>query len=373
MTTRETPAAPPTVADALLGWDRLGFRVLVLGALGLLWILQGRVAGLPWGSLIRGEVAGIGPWILLAPLVPALSARVRHRGRGVFLAAHLAGLVAVALPYWLMQRSVLVLWETAAAGWSVDHLRVFVPTLKSALTLFVGNIPLFYLILLSGSEAMVHAQARREEALQAGQLAGQLASARLALLQRQLHPHFLFNALQALSTLVHRDPAAADALLVRLSSLLRAMLDQASGQRLPLGVELDLVRKYVEIEQVRFGERLRVTWSVDEALRDLPVPSLCVLPLVENAIRHGLAPKVGPVSLSVAAAREGEVLRVTVQDDGLGAALPVREGVGLANTRERLKALCGEEAALGVETAPGAGFKATLCLPWVEGVPEGRP
>lgn len=372
MTTRETPA-PPTVADALLGWDRFGFRTLVLGSLGLLWIFQGRVAGLPWGSLIRGELAGIGPWILLAPLVPMLSARVRHRGRGVFIAAHLVGMVLLALPYWVLQRSVLVLWETVAAGWSVDHLRVFVPTLKSAVTLFVGNVPLFYLILLFGSEAMVQAQARREEALQAGHLAGQLASARLALLQRQLHPHFLFNALQALSTLVHRDPGAADALLVRLSSLLRAMLDQASGQMLPLGVELDLVRKYVEIEQVRFGDRLRVTWSVDEALGNIPVPSLGVLPLVENAIRHGLAPKVGPVSLSVRAAREGDLLVVTVQDDGLGATLPLREGVGLANTRERLRALCGDGADLGVDTAPGAGFRATLRLPLVVGTAEGRP
>ena len=115
-------------------------------------------------------------------------------------------------------------------------------------------MPLAYFLILLGSEAMSHAEARREEERQAERLAGQLAEARLALLQRQLHPHFLFNALQAISTLLHRDPATADALLMRLSALLRAMLENASGQTLSLRTELELTRRYLEIEQARFGD-----------------------------------------------------------------------------------------------------------------------
>ncbi|MDP2876160.1 MAG: histidine kinase, partial [Holophaga sp.] len=131
-------------------------------------------------------------------------------------------------------------------------------------------------MILLGAEAMRQAQGRKEQETQAELLNGQLAEARLALLQRQLHPHFLFNALQAISTLLHRDPVTADVLLVRLSTLLRALLEQASGKTLSLRTELDLTRKYLKIEQVRFADRLTVEWAVDEALLEIKVPSLIV-------------------------------------------------------------------------------------------------
>ena len=210
---------------------------------------------------------------------------------------------------------------------------------------------------------MKHAQARQEEEIQAGRLARQLSDARLALLQRQLHPHFLFNALQAISTLIHRDPGTADKLLVRLSSLLRAMLDDASSQTLSLRTELDLTRKYVDIEQVRFGDRLRVEWNVDDSLLDVQVPSLIVLPLVDNAIRHGLSAKVGPGRLTIGADAEGSSLRLTVEDDGLGASVPLRPGLGIGNTRERLTTIYGERATLSIDTAPDGGFCATIQIP----------
>jgi two-component system LytT family sensor kinase len=210
---------------------------------------------------------------------------------------------------------------------------------------------------------MKHAQARQEGEIQAGRLARQLSDARLALLQRQLHPHFLFNALQAISTLIHREPGTADKLLVRLSSLLRAMLDDASSQTLSLRTELDLTRKYVEIEQVRFGDRLHVEWSVDDALLDIQVPSLIVLPLVDNAIRHGLSAKVGPGRLKIGAGSEVASLLLTVEDDGLGAAVPLRLGLGIGNTRERLTTIYGEHATLMIDTSPQGGFCATIRIP----------
>jgi LytS/YehU family sensor histidine kinase len=182
-----------------------------------------------------------------------------------------------------------------------------------------------------------------------------------------VHPHFLFNALQAISTLLHRAPATADRLLVHLSDLLRAMLEDASEQTLSLRTELDLTRKYLEIEQARFEDRLRVDWRVDERLLELQVPSLVVLPLVENAIRHGLSPKVGPGCLTIRAWSEGTWLFLLVEDDGLGSTLPLPPGLGVGNTRERLEALYGEGAALHIETAPLRGFRATIQIPLGDG------
>jgi LytS/YehU family sensor histidine kinase len=225
------------------------------------------------------------------------------------------------------------------------------------------NVPFLYFLILVGAEAMKHARARQEEEIEAGRLARQLSDARLALLQRQLHPHFLFNALQAISTLLHRDPATADRLLVRLSDLLRAMLEDASGHTLSLRMELDLVRKYLDIEQVRFGTRLCVAWRVDESVLEVPVPSLIVLPLVENAIRYGLSPRVGPGRLTIAARPEGSSLLLSVEDDGLGATLPLAPGLGVGNTRERLGALYGDRAALHIDTAPLCGFRARIEIP----------
>ncbi len=354
----------------MLSWDRLGFRLLVFGGLAVLWILQGRVLDLPWSDLIRGELTGILPWAFLAPIVLSIGRRfpIDRLGFGRFLAAHLLGMVLVFIPLFVIQRGVSFLWRWGASGWEASLLTVLVPTKQNIVGGFL-NVPLVYLLILLGAEAMQHAQARREEELQAERLFGQLAEARLALLQRQLHPHFLFNALQAISTLLHRDAEAADGLLMRLSTLLRAMLENASGQTLNLRTELELTRRYLEIEQVRFGDRLRVEWSVDESLLEVHVPSLIVLPLVENAIRHGLTPKIGPGRLKISAASEAASLLVTVEDDGLGTALPLRPGVGIGNIRERLHALYGGRASLGIETRPDGGFRATIRIP----LPEARP
>ena len=332
-----------------------------------MWVLEGRLYGQAWSALILAELGVLMPWAFLAPLVLSWGRRVRidQLGLGRFLASHLVGMLLVFVPYWALRRGVAFAWGGFASGWSAALFEGLLPTRQNLIGSFL-NVPICYFLILLGSEAMTHAEARREEEVQAERLAGQLAEARLALLQRQVHPHFLFNALQAISTLLHRDPATADALLVRLSTLLRAMLENASGQTLSLGTELDLARRYLEIEQARFGDRLLVTWRVDEALLETPVPSLVVLPLVENAIRHGLSPKVGPGRLTIAAEAEGTSLVVTVRDDGLGAAPPLRPGVGIANTRERLEALYGGRASLEIETSPGEGFSARVRVPLPE-------
>ncbi len=357
-------ASTRRVPDFLLSWDRLGFRLLVFGSLALAWILQGWLAGMPWQNLVLNEVGGLMPWAFLAPMVLSLDRRIQTARLAAwrFLAAHLAGMVLVFVPYWLILRGISLISKCFVSGWNASQLTALMPTTQNLLGGFL-NVPFLYFVILLGAAAMKHAQARQEEEIEAGRLARQLSEASLALLQRQLHPHFLFNALQAISTLLHRDPGTADKLLVRLSSLLRAMLEDASSQTLSLRTELELTRKYVEIEQVRFEDRLRVEWSVDESLLDVQVPSLIVLPLVDNAIRHGLSAKVGPGRLKIDACSDGSSLLLTVEDDGQGATLPLRAGLGIGNTRERLGAIYGERAALRVETTPHGGFCATIQIP----------
>lgn len=356
--------------DFLLSWDRLGFRLLVFGGLALMWIIQGRLGGQPWRDLVLMELGGLLPWAFLAPMVLFLNRRIQRARPGVlrYLAAHLLGMLLVFVPYWCILRGISFVWRSSLSGWHPAQFSALMPT---ALNLLGGllNVPFVYFLIVLGAEAMQHAQARQQEEIEAGRLARHLSDARVALLQRQLHPHFLFNALQAISTLLHRDPATADRLLVRLSDLLRAMLDDASGQTLSLRTELELIRKYLDIEQARFGDRLTVEWRVDESVLDCHVPSLIVLPLVENAIRHGLSPKVGPGRLIVRAEPEGALLVLAVEDDGLGATLPLPPGLGVGNTRERLGVLYGEEAALSIDTAPLAGFRARIEIP----LPERRP
>jgi two-component system, LytTR family, sensor kinase len=354
------------MAGFLASWDRLGFRLLVFGGLAATWVLQGLVAGGPWQDLVRNEFGSLLPWAFLAPLVLSWNRRVQRSQPGVwrFLGAHLLGLVVVFAPYWVILRLIAFAWRWGASGWGTA-LGAFTPTLMNVVGSLL-NVPFVYFLVLLGAQAMANAQARQQEAAQADRLARQLSDARLALLQRQLHPHFLFNALQAISTLLHRDPATADRLLVRLSELLRAMLENASAQTLPLRLELELVRKYLEIEQARFGSRLSVEWRVDPSVLDVRVPSLVVLPLVENAIRHGVSRKVGPGRLSIEARPDEASLLLAVEDDGLGASLPLPAGLGVGNTRQRLDGIYGGRAALDIVTAPEQGFRAAIRIPLEE-------
>jgi hypothetical protein len=351
----------------LLSWDRLGFRLLVFGGIAVPWILQGLLADIPWQKLVVNEAGGLLPWAFLAPLVFAIIRRVKRERPVVwrYLASHLVGMALIGVPYWLIVRVIAFTWKSYESGWHAQW-TAFIPTTHNLLNPFL-SVPFVYFVILLGAEASEHAQARRQEEEQAGRLERQLTDARLALLQRQVHPHFLFNALQAISTLLHRAPATADRLLVHLSDLLRAMLEDASEQTLSLRTELDLTRKYLEIEQARFEDRLRVDWYVDEELLDLQVPSLVVLPLVENAIRHGLSPKMGPGCLTIRAWSEFSSLFVAVADNGLGATQPLRLGLGVANTRERLDVLYGNRGALRIDTAPQGGFRATLQIPRSDG------
>jgi two-component system, LytTR family, sensor kinase len=348
--------------DPLLSWDHLGFRLVVFGGIAVLWVITGALAGQPWLVLAVNELGGMLPWAFLAPLVLRCSRRVslERVGWRRTLRAHGATLLATFVPWWVSQRVLAFAW--ALAHGSPAPAVVLLPTPANLLGGLL-SVPFAYFLILLGAKALTQSEARHEEERRVGRLSQQLAQARLVALQHQLHPHFLFNALQAVSTLLHRDPATADALLVKLSTLLRSILDDASTQSLTLAREIELTRTYLDIEQARFGDRLTVEWAVDQGVLGVTVPALVLLPLVENAIRHGLAPKVGQGRLVVRADAAGDMLVLAVEDDGLGVATPVRPGVGIGNTAERLRALHGDRAELSIDSVPGRGFKATIRVP----------
>jgi signal transduction histidine kinase len=198
--------------------------------------------------------------------------------------------------------------------------------------------------------------------LKASQLEAKLAVAQLEVLKMQLQPHFLFNTLHAISALMYRDVESADRMLTRLSDFLRLALDSAGVQEVNLKEEIEYLDKYLEIEQVRFGDRLEVRRTIDAATLDLLVPNLILQPLVENAVRHGIAPRASGGRIDVRAQAADGTLAIEIADDGPGAA-EVREGVGISNTRARLEHLYGTAAHLDLANVPGGGFRVRLELP----------
>jgi LytS/YehU family sensor histidine kinase len=209
-----------------------------------------------------------------------------------------------------------------------------------------------------------HRRSRAHEA-QALQLEASLAEARLRVLASQLHPHFLFNTINAISVMVHRDPRAADAMLVGLADLLRATLQQRDAHEIPLRDELALLDRYLDIMRLRFGPRLLVEVSVASDAGALLVPPFVLQPLVENALEHGIAGRAGPGTVRIDARRVGDRLRLEVTDDGAGLTpTATREGIGLSTTRRRLEQLYGAAQRLQLEPAvDGHGARATVDLP----------
>ena len=226
-----------------------------------------------------------------------------------------------------------------------------------------------------GLQALVRSnrQARRRERealelkIQSSQLAEQLTSSQLSALKMQLHPHFLFNTLGAIMVLVRQQKGReAETMLSRLSDLLRHTLDDVEAQEVPLWRELEFLRLYLSIEQVRFEDRLHVRIDVGPEIVDALVPHMALQPIVENAVRHGLGQSEDPVLIHVSVSRANGHLALTVTDDGPGCPTPVLEekGIGLTNTRNRLKRLYGAEATLSAENRVPRGVQVTMTLPY---------
>jgi signal transduction histidine kinase len=205
-------------------------------------------------------------------------------------------------------------------------------------------------------------------AVRTAHLETRLAEARLKTLEAELHPHFLFNTLHAISTLIHLQPDAADRMISRLSDLLRITFARSGAARVPLQEELEFLQKYLEIEQTRFQDRLTVSYDVDPETLDAEVPRMILQPLVENAIKHGVSPKNTPGYIRIVAARDVDTLRLEVCDNGVGlsggARARLQGGVGLSNTRDRLECLYGDAHALEF-LEQGEGLTVRMSFPFM--------
>ncbi len=227
---------------------------------------------------------------------------------------------------------------------------------------------LYYWAIIAVSNAVDYHAKYRDGQLRAAQLEIGLARARLQLLKTQLQPHFLFNTLNAISALVHVDVEAADQTLARLGDLLRLALEDFAVQEAPLARELEIARCYLEIEQARLGPRLRIKWDIAPDINDALVPTFLLQPLIENAIHHAVAPRVGPGCIEIRARRRNAELHLEVRDDGPGLTFgkKVNGGVGLANTRARLLHMYGTAQRLELGNRPQGGCVAKIVLPFHE-------
>ena len=223
-----------------------------------------------------------------------------------------------------------------------------------------------YWIVVAATQSYLYYSRYREGEVRAAQLSAQLAQAQLQALRMQLHPHFLFNTLNAISTLVHKDPEIADRMIARLSDLLRLTLENMGVQEVRLAQELEFLERYLEIERMRFPDRLQIRMRIAPETLDARAPYLILQPLVENAIRHGIAPRSTPGTVEVRAECKDGRLVLEVRDDGPGIA-PNRDpqrGVGISSTRARLERLYGSAHQLELHNATEGGLVVTLALPF---------
>lgn len=299
-------------------------------------------------------------WLLATPVLVWLASRFPlHRGilvRSLVLQIGAGGLAAMGYAQ---------VMEWLAAHW----LRVLsTPQLSLEATWAMRfQFGLFSAgFILACSHAQNAFRQMREREVTAARLEGELAKAQLHALKAQLQPHFLFNTLHAVTVLIRRDAEAATRMLMQLSDLLRLVLSDGDRQEVTLAHELRFTQLYLEIERTRFRDRLRVSWDVEPGIERAAVPTLVLQPLVENALRHGIEPRATGGSVSIAAARSGEVLTLSVTDDGVGQRprTTPRPGVGLAATQGRLARLYGGAYRLSIEDRPGGGTQVLLAIPY---------
>jgi sensor histidine kinase YesM len=253
-------------------------------------------------------------------------------------------------------------------GFEISLSRVGVPTKSNPLYFDIAALAVALLVIpaevqaerarLAGRAAERQAVRDREQAM-----ARALLEARLAALQGQIEPHFIYNTLANVRALVRQDADAAERMLQHLIGFLRSAMPDLRGHGTPLGQELDRVEAYLGIIKMRMGERLRFSIAASDEARACQVPPLSVMTLVENAIQHGIGPKVDGGTLHVRAVCTEGRLRIDVEDDGAGFQSETGGGVGLVNLQERLATLFGDAAALSLAPRGGGGLAATIALP----------
>lgn len=355
----------------------LGRRRWRWGAFAIGWALLGVVLAsptyiqvasdpspVPWSKVIS-VLLGWYLWGLLVPLFWWLVRRfpLERRSWRRNLAIHVALGILASLLYCFLDLVKITWVESWVAPLSFRKLYRFDDYWLGGLELYLA----VYFAIVAVLQAISYYEKYRERELKASRLETQLALSHLELLKTQLHPHFLFNTLNAISALMHKDVDAADRMIALLADLLRLAIDKDERHQVPLHTELEFLERYLEIEKIRFRDRLRVTLEIEPECLGAQVPKLILQPLVENSIRHGIAVRAAAGRVEIHARRRGDHLDLVVSDDGPG--LPqdpktLREGVGLANTRARLEQLYGDEHRFEMGDGPTGGLRVLVSIPF---------
>jgi two-component system, LytTR family, sensor kinase len=364
----------------VISWDRrwirwaIGFAVWTL--LGFSFALRTYLSALQtnvdisWKTTLSGYLVDFYLWGMMSPLIFTLARRFelrRHILRNLLIHASFSVVFSFA-----------VLAVAAPVSWYLGYpniarnptlLALFENTFFSVYYLHMGLT--IYWTTLVVAHASYYYRGLREGETKAAQLTTQLAQAQLQALKMQIHPHFLFNTLNSIAALLHKDVEAADIMIARLGDFLRLTLKRSDAQTINFGQELEFLKCYLDIESTRFQDRLLVEVEVEPEALGVTVPNLILQPIVENAVRHGIARQTTSGRISIRALKKDGRLIMQVEDNGPGletngSSVETTAGIGLNNTRARLKQFYGDDCRLEIASSNGRGVIVTLEIPALE-------
>jgi two-component system, LytTR family, sensor kinase len=348
----------------------------------LAWLIPATIGLLQTtaGAVLRGEFAQDWPWALVqvprwltwalvTPLIFRAADRFPFRSDRLARSIWTHLLIAIAIStaielVWLQITLVMQAYlepqvlARARMNWAEVYSTVILSRLVSG--------AFTYGAVLGVATTLGYHRRFRERELRTAQLEAQLALAQVQALKMQVHPHFLFNTLHAITVLIREDPTSATRVVTRLGDLLRLTLSRATTAEVSFRRELEILRLYLEIERTRFHDRLEISYDVQPATLTALVPDLVLQPIVENAIRHGVSPKAGTGRIQVRSRRDGDWLTLEIRDNGAGLSQtrPRPDGIGLSTTRARLERLYGERQELTLENLPEGGCVARIRIPF---------
>ncbi|MBI1808158.1 MAG: histidine kinase [Ignavibacteria bacterium] len=315
-----------------------------------------------WGNALLSEMTYAFLWAALTPLILRLAWKFPLDTppwiiNGSF---HLLTSIGIAIAHKASYHAVVMFVESTPENpFSLERL------FRAMWTYLDYGILLYWMLVLL-QHAYEYFRRNREIELEKSRLEAQLALAQLSAIKMQLHPHFLFNTLNAISVLIQKDPIAARTMIIRLAELLRFTLENAGTQEVQLKQELDFLDRYLQIERTRFEDRLTLRQEIDPETLNAYVPSLILQPIVENAMRHGVSKQRGAAVLEIRSSKLNGVLQLQVQDNGPGfdEFNGIDEGIGLSNTRARLQQLYGAEQNFDLRNCEHGGVIATITIPF---------
>lgn len=346
------------IAWGLIGLGWLAFAAFFASQVAVSRAYAGRPAG--FGHALVPWLICVATWFAATPGILWLARRFPIERRRWLSSAAIHVVAGAVVSVVLLAAYTYLIFFFGMANTTATWLRAY----RSVVIASFHTEFLTYWAVIGLSHAIDYYRKYRERELRASQLETRLAQAQLDALRMQLHPHFLFNTLNSISVLMSEDVTAARRTLTRLSDLLRASLDNAATHEVSLREELEFLNNYLEIEQTRFQDRLTVKMNVEPAALSASVPYLILQPLVENAIKHGIAPRAEPGVIDISAVRDNGRVQLKVRDNGRGLGSHTIKGIGLSNTQARLQQLYGQNYGFEMKNADGGGLEVTISIPF---------